>query len=233
METIETFTTFTTFLLFTVMFVMALTIIVLVIWVARLASRLRKFSDSVFSAKGMEGWRPTTSTPAQPARQTSPMVSGPIVYQSSPAVSGQQPPIQIQPQQSPAVSGQIIAQSPATSGQMAPQPHQTRTQPQAQTPAISGRIATKGAMKRAYQSPALIETAAQENAASDFFDRYKQHESPNQPGFGRKKPSIPFGEDKTVTRKRDTYADTAADLDIDPDSIDFSRVIGYRDIYTQ
>lgn len=69
---------------------------------------------------------------------------------------------------------------------------------------------------------------------SGFFDRYKQHENPNPTGgFGRQKPTIPFGEDRTIPHKRDSYAETAADSDFDPDSIDFSRVAGYRDIYNQ
>lgn len=44
----------------------------------------------------------------------------------------------------------------------------------------------------------------------------------------RRRPRIPFGANKNVQAKRDSYKTNAVDDDYDPDSIDFSRVRGYR-----
>lgn len=212
--------TFTMILIFAVMIIMALSIIVLVIWVARLSQKLRNLSDVIFTGDGPAG---AAAGVAMGAPTQQPSVTGRIqnamhvaqdrtVGAAGPAGSTGSA---AQPAANPAVN-------PAAPAQQAYRPA---------APAAAGAApvqASSSAQKFPGQGEGLLGSP---DDGSDFFDRYKQHENPNPAGFGRQKPSIPFGEDKTVVRKRDTYAETAVDYEYDPDSIDFSRVAGYRNLY--
>ena len=55
-------------------------------------------------------------------------------------------------------------------------------------------------------------------------------DSQNTGAFGRERPSIPFGEDRSDAVRREVYTQDAVSGDFDPDSIDFSRVAGYRNL---
>ncbi len=65
--------------------------------------------------------------------------------------------------------------------------------------------------------------------SGSFFDGYRDAPA-QQPArsFGRATPTIPFGADKDVIEKRESYMEDAISADFEPDSIDFSRVAGYR-----
>ena len=74
---------------------------------------------------------------------------------------------------------------------------------------------------------------------SDFFAGYNTDvESRREGHFGRRGPVIPFGKDKTSSIRVDSrparstidYAASAIDFDNDPDTVDFKRVAGYRNL---
>lgn len=61
----------------------------------------------------------------------------------------------------------------------------------------------------------------------EFFETYRDRDDDRYRGRGR--PTIPFGADKSVVdRRRDSYVGSVADSEYDPDSIDFTRVQGYK-----
>ena len=65
--------------------------------------------------------------------------------------------------------------------------------------------------------------------SSGFFEGYNQDvESRSEAHFGRRGPVIPFGEDKTIAPVKPDYSEAAIGFETDPDTVDFSRVAGYR-----
>lgn len=77
-----------------------------------------------------------------------------------------------------------------------------------------------------------VQPMEQDDDGQAFFDSYRAKSEGQQTGaFGREKPSIPFGEDRNEVIKRENYyGRDIVDTEYDPDSIDFSRVAGYRNI---
>lgn len=67
-----------------------------------------------------------------------------------------------------------------------------------------------------------------EEGASDFFDGYRSDAERQEKSFGRSTPLIPLGADRDVVEKRESYAEGALGGEYDLDSIDFSKVAGYR-----
>ena len=66
---------------------------------------------------------------------------------------------------------------------------------------------------------------------SSFFQGYNQDVSTRREArFGRRGPVIPFGEDKTVVRTKRDYSETAIGFESEPDTVDFKRVAGYRNL---
>ncbi len=67
------------------------------------------------------------------------------------------------------------------------------------------------------------------SVSDEFFETYRDRDNAENYSRGRGKPTIPFGTDRNVQdRRRETYAENVADSEYDPDSIDFTRVKGYR-----
>lgn len=180
--------TFSTILIFIVIAIMAIAIIVLAIWTAKLSSKIKTLSETVYLGRANK--TPQSNT-----------------YYRQAGTNAQ--PTQTQQRN--------YAQQPQT--------HPNATQP-------FRPVAQNGYQMSSPQNA----VSSSYNAADDsnFFDGYNKHENPNASGsFGRQKPTIPFGEDKSRAQKRDSYAETAADADYDPDSIDFTRVAGYRNFYNR
>lgn len=62
----------------------------------------------------------------------------------------------------------------------------------------------------------------------EFFETYRNRDDEGHYLRGRR-PTIPFGADKSVVdRRRNSYVGSVADSEYDPDSIDFTRVQGYK-----
>ncbi len=128
--------------------------------------------------------------------------------------------------------------SPASTGPYAQQP----LQPSGPIPP-SGAIqpmATGAQTVRSVQ-PAVarvhanaVQPMEQPDDGQSFFENYRSQSESQQTGaFGRERPSIPFGEDRNHAARLDAYTEDAISGDFDPDSIDFSRVAGYRNIRSQ
>lgn len=67
-----------------------------------------------------------------------------------------------------------------------------------------------------------------DEGASDFFEGYRDSAGRQEKSFGRNTPLIPMGADRDVIEKRESYAEGALGGEYDLDSIDFSKVAGYR-----
>lgn len=191
--------------------ILALAVIALVIWVAMLSSRLRKLTDWMMSQTEF-GMSSETSIPAarpiqpaQPMRPIQPASAQPI--QASPSPHTVQPAQSTQPIQS-------IAQHPAQD---------------VQRPVQGMRQAAKHS-KPAQQDTGHDKTHEEiAETQSDFFDGYKTGDViQSTTSFGRATPSIPFGDSKDLIEKRKSYMKDAISADFEPDSIDFSRVAGYK-----
>lgn len=66
-------------------------------------------------------------------------------------------------------------------------------------------------------------------ADDEFFETYRNRDDEGGYLRGRGRPTIPFGADKSIVdRRRDSYVGSVVDSDYDPDSIDFTRVQGYK-----
>lgn len=176
-----------------------------------------------------QGMAPMPSAAADGAMQSS---NPRALYQNDPSLSGQM-------QQITQAAGQVAQQNIQSQPQAQVEPQLMDTpafEPQSYAPqetqmpmaqaqnASEANAAPKSALEAAFGTTV--------NDGSDFFEKYQQHEDPNAGGFGRQKPSIPFGEDKTAMHeKNESYAQSAAEYDLDPDSIDFARVAGYNQIF--
>lgn len=199
--------TISTILLFVVIAVMALVIIVLVVWVSKLSFQLKRLSDAVFSG-GIQH-----SQQSQQIRQGCDSRSGLDQSAQGNGVSHQRQPMDAGLKCRERQDGSSWANQMRQAG--------------------NPRTGWAGGVEDAASSPQghQQQASADQDAEMDFFERYKQHDDPNSTGgFGRRKPSIPFGQDKTIPSGWDVYAAGAADFDAEPDSIDFSRVAGYRNV---
>lgn len=180
--------------------VLALAVIAIVVWVAMLSNRIKRLSD-----------RMMYDANAQPAPRSSVHAA-----QQSPAVTG---PYGQQPMQ-PMQAMQTMQSMQATMSGPAVQPY-----PQ------SGQTvrSVQPAVARVHTNP--VQPMQQPDDGQAFFDGYRaQSESQQTGGFRREKPSIPFGADRAELDRRESYTRDAVDTEYDPDSIDFSRVAGYRHI---
>lgn len=221
--------TVSTIILFVVMTVMALAVIVLAIWAAKLSSQLKQLSDVIFSgdgamgAAGAAGSRDGAGLAAggrrQPYQQPSMVASSPQA-QASPRFGYAQQARGSEWQQPGSMGVTGAGMRPVGQSGMQRGAGQAGAQWRGQATASAASSGPQGGGFNGVPDGEM-----------DFFERYKQHEDPNSTGaFGRQKPSIPFGEDRTAPSRRDSYAESAADFDIEPDSIDFSRVAGYRNV---
>ncbi len=147
-------------------------------------------------------------------------------------------------QPAPRPNLQHTRQSPAATGPYAQQPLQPSGSLQPSGPLQpSGSIqpmATGAQTVRSVQ-PAVarvhanaVQPMEQPDDGQSFFENYRSQSESQQTGaFGRERPTIPFGEDRNHAARLDAYTEDAISGDFDPDSIDFSRVAGYRNIRPQ
>lgn len=140
-------------------------------------------------------------------------------------------------QAAPRPQVQPTRQSPAVTGSYAPAARPDVTQPVA---AVQPHVTGPQTVRSVQPSVAHVRTAAvqpmeQPDDGQAFFDSYRaQSEGHQNTGaFGRERPTIPFGEDRNEAARRDVYTQDAVSGDFDPDSIDFSRVAGYRNLRRQ
>ncbi len=128
--------------------------------------------------------------------------------------------------QSPAVTGSYLQQAcpDVTQGGAVVQPYNTGVQTVRSVQPAVARMHT-----------AAVQPMEQPDDGQAFFDSYRaQSEGHQNTGaFGRERPSIPFGEDRSDAVRREVYTQDAVSGDFDPDSIDFSRVAGYRNLRQQ
>lgn len=87
--------------------------------------------------------------------------------------------------------------------------------------------ASPSGMNQPYSSSSFMQADSYED--DEFFETYRNRDEDSGYLRGRGKPTIPFGVDRSIVdRRRDTYVGSVADSEYDPDSIDFTRVQGYR-----
>lgn len=188
--------------------VLALAVIAIVIWVAMLSNRIKRLSDRViYEAAAQPMQRPSV----QPLQQ-------------SPAMSETSGPIGAAAQM-----GMTEAFAPQPMQYQEPVQMQEPMQPLVQTTQQTVR-SVQPAMNRVRTN--AVQPMEQDDGGQAFFDSYRAKSEGQQTGaFGREKPSIPFGEDRNEVIKRENYyGRDIVDTEYDPDSIDFSRVAGYRNI---
>ena len=216
----------TTAFLFIGIIVLALAVIAIVIWVSMLSNRIKKLSDRViYEASAQPTPRPSIQT-----TQSSPAItasSGPIGSSGSMGITEAFTP---QPMQPMPMQDPMHPQEP-----MQPMPMQDPMQPQEpMQPLVSP---TQQTVRSVQPAVARVRTNAvqpmepQDNGEA-FFESYRDKSEGQQTGaFGRERPTIPFGEDRNEAIRRESYyTQDAVDTEYDPDSIDFSRVAGYRNI---
>lgn len=249
--------TVSTILLFVVVTVMALAIIVLAVWAAKLSSQLKRLSDAIFAGERFGGAAGSMGVGSFDGGFAG-GAAGPSRMRPSVPAAGEYGGMAQQATGGRAQHGagwqpsQQVSDAGVTGAGMRPVgPYGSSgfggaagAGPGAAGVGAVGGVAASGGMGAGGVQWPSSAGAPQGSAGAafsggsgapagemDFFERYKQHEDPNSTGgFGRPKPSIPFGEDRTVPNRRDAYAESAADFDIEPDSIDFSRVAGYRNV---
>lgn len=196
-----------TIFLFIGIIVLALAVIAIVIWVAMLSNRIKRLSDRVIYEAAAQ---PAPRHSMQPIQQSSAMMdpSGPMGAHSMGMTEAFTP----QPMQFPDAA-----------------PAREPMQPLVQTTQQTVR-SVQPAMNRVRTN--AVQPMEEDDDGQAFFDSYRAKSEGQQTGaFGREKPSIPFGEDRNEAIKRENYyGRDVIDTEYDPDSIDFSRVAGYRNI---
>lgn len=213
-----------TIFLFIGIIVLALAVIAIVIWVAMLSNRIKRLSDRVIYEASAQ---PVPRHAAQMA-QEAPMPiepSGPIAPANTMGITEAFTP---QPMQPMPMHEPMPMQEPMAMQE--PIPAQEALQPLAQTTQQTVR-SVQPAMARVRTNS--VQPMEEHDDGQAFFDSYRDKSEGQQTGaFGRERPSIPFGEDRNEAIKRESYyaRDVIDTTDYDPDSIDFSRVAGYRNI---
>lgn len=207
-----------TIFLFIGIIVLALAVIAIVIWVAMLSNRIKRLSDRVIYEASAQ---PVPRHAAQPMQDPSAIIepSGPI---GTPSAMGMTEAFTPQPMQP------VQMQEPMPLCE--PTPAQEPMQPLVQTAQQTVR-SVQPAMTRVRTN--AVQPVEEHDDGQAFFDSYRDKSEGQQTGaFGRERPSIPFGEDRNEAIKRESYyaRDVIDTTDYDPDSIDFSRVAGYRNI---
>lgn len=216
--------TSTTAFLFIGIIVLALAVIAIVIWVAMLSNRIKKLSDRVIY-----------ETAAQPAPRPSAQVNQPSsigLGSTDPIGAGAAIGVTeaFMPQPLPTMPRSEPMQPQEPSQMPERLPVQEPLQPIAQTAQQTVR-SVQPAVARVRTN--AVQPMEEYDDGQAFFDSYRDKSEGQQTGaFGREKPSIPFGEDRNEVIKRESYyaRDVIDTTDYDPDSIDFSRVAGYRNI---
>lgn len=207
-----------TIFLFIGIIVLALAVIAIVVWVAMLSNRIKRLSDRVIYEASAQ---PVSRHAAQPMQDHSAIVepSGPI---GTPNAMGMTEAFTPQPMQP------VQMQEPMPAHES--MPVQEPMQPLVQTTQQTVR-SVQPAMARVRTN--AVQPVEEQDDGQAFFDSYRAKSEGQQTGaFGRERPSIPFGEDRNEAIKRENYyaRDVIDTTDYDPDSIDFSRVAGYRNI---
>lgn len=210
--------------LFIGIIVLAVAVIALVIWVAMLSNRIKRLSDRViYEASAQPASRASTQIAHPSPAAIEP--SGLIAPTNSMGVTEAFTPQPMQPLQvlEPMPMAESIQMQESIQVQEARQPLVQTTQQTVRSvqPAMA-RVRTN-----------TVQPMEENDDGQAFFDSYRDKSEGQQTGaFGRERPSIPFGEDRNEAIKRESYyaRDVIDTTDYDPDSIDFSRVAGYRNI---
>lgn len=208
-----------------------------------LSKRIRKVSDILVkqnkkldeALRAYRGPRPTqpmmpsqplpTQQPQLQRTQTQSAVRPQATAAQNRSASPQQP--QSQPQartRQPQVRGRHQSPAPASHNG---QPQRTQAIPSAGTPTNG---VPQGAVLKTIGAAQSMPSGVGLQDESDFIATYtaEAENDKKRKHKGRRKPKIPFGADKSIQEKRDSYKTNAVDDSYDPDSIDFSRVRGYR-----
>lgn len=208
--------------LFIGIIVLALAVIAIVVWVALLSGRIKRLSDRIlYDATAQPAPRPSIQM-TQPHTAVSASATGPSAPIGNSGPLGNSGAMGITEAFTPQPAVQPMhAQAPMP----AQEPARPLVQPGQQTvrsvqPAVA-RVRTNA-----------VQPMEEQDDGQSFFDSYRAKSEAQQTGsFGREKPTIPFGEDRNEALKRESYyTKDAVDTEYDPDSIDFSRVAGYRNI---
>lgn len=196
--------------LFIGIIVLALAVIAIVIWVAMLSNRIKRLSDRVI----YEASAQPAPRHAAPVIQPSPAMTGPGEVASPSGAMGITEAFTPQPMQPLPVQEPMLMQEP-----MQPLVNPTQQTVRSVQPAIA-RVRTNAVQPM------------EEHDDEAFFESYREKSEGQATGaFRREKPTIPFGEDRNeAMRREEYYTKDAIDTEYDPDSIDFSRVAGYRNI---
>lgn len=191
--------TFTIIIFLAVTVVLAVAIIALAIWVAVLSGRMKKAIDTKYTEVGRSESSSATNSSQELTIPTGPgRVLNPPMSQANNAYA------------------QNNMRQQVPNRRVAPQGYDGY-----------------GASMRTLQpsGPMAMDEPDYGNNRGDsaFFENYQEQDYASQNGFGRRKPTIPFGKAKEgPARRYDSYTESALDSDYDPDSIDFSRVEGYK-----
>lgn len=135
--------------------------------------------------------------------------------------------------------GYVRNQAPATAQPRRREPRALQSKnptTQAQQPALNGPYQGQSRNAGLEAKPARPDNNLKvitQSDTSEFLATYSAdgetvEEAASHAGKRHSKPVIPFGENKDVVEKRESYAENAADMEFSPDSIDFSRVQGYE-----
>ena len=191
--------------LFVGVIVLALAVIALAVWSALLSNRIKKLSDRIVYASNAQ---PAPRQPSQTIQGFAAATGSFASQDSTLQGTGQQMPVQ--------QDYQLTHQSEPIQ-----LPYQTGPTVRSIQPAVA-RVRTNAIQPM------------EEPDDDAFFESYRDMSEGHQTGaFRRERPSIPFGEDKSGAIKRENYMQDAVDTEYDPDSIDFSRVAGYKNYYNQ
>lgn len=194
------------------MAVLALAVIALVIWVAVLSSRLRKLTDMTMHTT--DELRIGRNEDAASAAQTGTIATREHEPEPSDQPSPQEQAARAAQQQAQAKQARA-KQAAAQRAQQQQQARRASAQPQQAVSVSTQQEANQGQQE--------------DDTDTDFFDGYRDESYAKQTTtFGRQTPSIPFGEDRDLVERRASYTADAVSGGFDPDSIDFSRVAGYK-----
>lgn len=223
--------------------VLAVVVIILVIWIIRISRKLRKVTNMVLAQFEL-----TKRTRLDGADGSVEVIGSAASQNAKPA---QFNPITQNTGGNPAISGSI---SPSQSAQIAMSPYEGRSygahadQPEqaygynSMPPDVAAAIqAHSQPIASSPQNSRPINVSQQLSPATsgafdqlaadmeDFLKGYKRDTAAQSTGmFGRKKPTIPFGDERTDNDQLLEYTDDAMSVHFDPDSINLGNVAGYK-----
>lgn len=207
--------------LYIAVIVLALAVIALAVWSAMLSNRIKKLSDRMLYSASAQ---PAQRTASHAAVQSS--VQSPAQSPASTVAFTPQAPVQ-------PIAQAVEASAPAQAAQPT-----GGVQPIQSSGVISPYVTGGHSPVRSVQ-PAVarvrtnaVQPMEQPDDGESFFESYRDRSEGQQPtgAFRRERPTIPFGEDRNEAARLEVYAEDAISGDFDPDSIDFSRVAGYRNL---